>query len=108
MGLLTALLVFLFPLGMPVLTLSLVLKVSLSKHSLPTRLLRSLLLVVLLTLMLGPATEQNGAGSFALPWWLLLGSGGKFYVWHYGLLVLTASLILALTSSGIRSLRSKG
>jgi len=80
MALLTAPLVFLFPIGMPVATLIAVLKVSLSKHPLRSRLLRSLLLAILLTLALGPAIEQNGAGSFALPWWLLLSGSPKHYV----------------------------
>jgi len=108
MGLITVLLVFLFPLGMPVLTLITILKVSLSKHPLPTRLLRSLLLAGVLTLVVGPAIEQNGAGSFALPWWLLLASSAKYYVWQYGLLVLVSSLVLALIGSGVRALRTQG
>jgi len=107
MGLITVLLVFLFPLGMPILTLIVVFKISLSKHPLPTRLLRSLLLAGVLALVLGPAVEQNGAGSFALPWWLLLASSAKYYVWQYGLLVLASSLLLALVGSGVRALRTK-
>ena len=107
MGLITVLLVFLFPLGMPVLTLLAVFKVSLSKHPLPTRLLQSLLLAGVLALVVGPAIEQNGAGSFALPWWLLLASGTKYYVWQYGLLILASSLALALIGSGVRALRTQ-
>ena len=108
MGFLAALMVFVFPLGMPIVTFVTVLKVSFSKHPLPTRLLRSALLALLLTLLLGPAIERNGAGSFALPWWLLLGGSAEHYVWQYGLFVLSAALVLSLLSAVIRSIRSKG
>jgi len=107
MGFLTAVLVFLFPVGMPLVTLVAVLRVSLSKVPLATRVLRSMLLVPVLMLVHGPAVEQNGAGSFALPWWLLLGGNTRFYVWQYGLLALAACLLLSLLTSSLRAVRAR-
>jgi hypothetical protein len=107
MGFITALLVFLFPLGMPIFTLIVVLKVSFSKHPLPIRLLQSVFIAGVLALVLGPAIERGGAGSFALPWWLLLTSNSEYYVWQYGLFVLASSSVLALLVSGVRALRTE-
>lgn len=107
MGLVAALMVFLFPLGMPILTLIGVVKVGSSSLPLPTRILRSFILAAVLMLALGPAIERNGAGSFALPWWLLLGGSANSYVWQYGLLVLAAAVSLSLLISGIRAARRR-
>ena len=107
MGLVTALMVFVFPLGMPILTLVGVFNIAFSSLPLATRLLRSFILAIVLMLILGPAVERNGAGAFALPWWLLLGSSSSTYVWQYGLVVLAVAVGLSLFITGVRAVRGK-
>ena len=107
MGFITALMVFVFPLGLPVLTLVGAFKVARSEGTFALRIARGLLLVVALTVLLGPAIERNGAGSFALPWWLLLGSQSKSYAWQYAIVAFCIVAALSALVSGYRYSRSR-
>jgi len=105
MGLLTALMVFLFPIGMPVVTLVVVLRVALSRHPLATKLLRGLLCAVALAIVLGRSISRDGAGAFLLPWWLMPGS--ENYSWQYFLLVLSGVVGLSAGIQAVRALRNR-
>lgn len=107
MGFVTALMVFLFPLALPVVTLVGAFKVARSQGTFALRLVRGLLLVIALTVLFSPAIERNGAGSFALPWWLLLGSQSKSYAWQYAVVALCTVTALSVLVSGYRYFRSR-
>jgi hypothetical protein len=89
MGLFLVLMAFLYPLGMPLVTLGSFIFIAILSAARPTRqFFQGLLVVPALLLFLAPGIVTTGAGTFALPWWLhmLVGhSGVKYYVWHYGL-----------------------
>ncbi len=108
MGFITALMVFVFPVGLPIVTLIAVVKVSCTSRPLSFRLLRGAFLVAVLTLLLGPSIQSTVAGSFALPWWLLVGTGGvENYLWQYALIAFCSIAALSALVSVYRAVRSR-
>jgi hypothetical protein len=86
MDIILALMVFLYPLGMPFITLgSYIAVLILARSSAAHMLSLGLPVTLLLTVALSPAITRNGAGSFALPWWLQSESA-DYYVIEYALL----------------------
>jgi hypothetical protein len=93
MGVLLALMVFVYPLALPVLTLAgLFYAGSTMNLGLRVATARMATVLMLLMLLLSPSIESGGAGSFLLPWWLqvLVGStSAKYYPVTYLLSCLT-------------------
>lgn len=101
MNTVAALLVFLYPLGMPIITLgSFVVLTVLSNGKVGAIAWRGLVVVVALVAVLGPSVVRNGSGAFALPWWLVRRRGGtEYYVWHYAFVCLSLLLCALVVSS---------
>jgi hypothetical protein len=102
MGLLLVVLVFVFPLVFPVVTLATLLFVALAaKRGAKTFLSRALTAIALLVLLAGPGIVSNSAGSFFLPWWMHVAvghSGVRYYVFQYAgfCVVLLLALLVAV------------
>ncbi|OGA30614.1 MAG: hypothetical protein A2W81_06390 [Betaproteobacteria bacterium RIFCSPLOWO2_12_61_14] len=99
MGLLLVVLVFVFPLALPVFTFATLLFVALAaERGAKTFLSRGLKAIALLVLLAGPGTVSNSAGSFLLPWWMHVAvghSGVRYYVFQYaGLCVVLLFVLL--------------
>jgi len=101
MGLVLVLMVFLYPLGMPLVTpASYIALLILTRGRPATMFALGLPLTGFLVLALGPSIVRTGAGSFALPWWLQQSGTTEYYVWHYAL-VCMALLLLSVVAVSI-------
>lgn len=84
MGLILVVLVFVFALALPVLTVAtLLLVVSAAERGGKGFVSRALKSIGLLVMLVGPGVESNGAGSFLLPWWMHVAvghTGVRYYV----------------------------
>jgi len=111
MNTVAALLVFLYPLGMPIITLGSFIVLSiLSDGKVGAIAWRGSVVVAALVAALGPSVIRNGSGAFALPWWLVGQKGGtEYYVVHYTVVCL-ALLLCAVTVASLYQLvvRIKG
>ena len=88
-----ALMVFLYPLALPLLTLGGFVTVTILHARTPlVHLKYGSVLSLVLVLLLTPGASRGGAGAFALPWWMVQGGSTEFYFWPY-LLVCTALLL---------------
>lgn len=87
MGFLLVVMVFVFPLALPVVTFATLLFVArAAKQGLAPFLYRALKSLPLLVVLAGPGVVSGGAGSFLLPWWMhvIVGhSGVRYYVFQY-------------------------
>jgi hypothetical protein len=102
LGILLALMVFLYPLGMPLVTIGVAVFASRrAGENWRQFAARSLWAIGVLAAVCSPGIVRNGAGTFALPWWLhlLVGhTGVEYYVLEY----LLVCLALVGTLSGVR------
>ena len=88
MGIALALLVFLYPLGLPLVTLAAFIMLAiLTRARASSMLALGVPLVLVLVAILGPIIVRTGSGSFALPWWAQA-AGVEYYVWQYALVCL--------------------
>ena len=103
MGALLAIMVFVYPLAMPVATLAALLFVAGSlKLGVQVAAARTLVVLPVLMLLLAPGVASTVSGSFLLPWWLHVAvghTGVRYYPLAYllgclCLLVLLCSVVL--------------
>lgn len=97
MGVVLVLMVFLYPLGMPIITLASYVALLILKRGQATAVfVFGLPVTGVLVLVLGPSIVRTGAGSFALPWWLQQSGATEYYVWQYALACLALLLLFTL------------
>lgn len=100
MGALLAIMVFVYPLAFPLLTIGLLFYAgSTMNMGLRAAMVRIAAILAFLMLALSPSIESTGAGSFLLPWWLqvLIGStNAKYYPGTYMLACLSLLVIFIL------------
>lgn len=96
--------IFLYPLGMPLITLAVIILVGFAEGPAFSRYLFAFMVSVILAAILGPAVTTNAGGAFALPWWINLGGTTISYVVPYTLIVLVACVLLTTLVSAVRNL----
>jgi hypothetical protein len=108
MGLVLALMVFVYPLALPVLTVGALFYSTASLDSGVSKFaFRASVVISALALLLGPGVTSGVSGSFLLPWWLHVAvghSGIRFYVWQYSLACVTLLAILITIALAWRAL----
>lgn len=107
MGFLLVILVFVFPLALPLVTLATLLFVAMTAEGGPRAfVLRALKAISVLVLIGGPGVVSGGSGSFLLPWWMHVAighSGVRYYVLQYAVLCVLLLLILLVVVTLWRS-----
>jgi hypothetical protein len=102
MGALFAIMVFVYPLAFPLLTIGLLFyAASTMNMGLRPALLRIALVLAFLMLALLPSIESNGAGSFLLPWWLQVLVGSKDAKYYPGTFMVACLSLLMVFILGI-------
>lgn len=98
MGSLLVILVFVYPLALPVVTLATLLFLAMTAEGgLKAFVLRALKAISVLVLIGGPGILSGGSGSFLLPWWMHVAighSGVSYYVLPYAVLCVLLLLLL--------------
>ena len=106
MGALLAIMVFVYPLAFPLLTIGLLFYAgSTMNMGLRAALLRIAAILAFLMLALSPSIESNGAGSFLLPWWLQVLVGSTDAKYYPGIYLLACLSLLAVFILGIGAYR---
>lgn len=97
MGIVVALMVFLYPLGTLFITpASYIALLILTRGKAGAMFALGLPLTGILVLVLGPSIVRTGSGSFAFPWWLPQAGTTEYFVWHYALACIALLLLLVL------------
>ena len=102
MGILLVLMVFIYPLALPVLTIGLLFYAA-SSMNLGARIALNRIAATLLFLLvaLSPSIQSGGAGSFLLPWWLQVLIGAEGVEYYPGRYLLSCLFLLVVFILGI-------